>query len=185
MRGWWRRTRRLSTTSRAATRRRPGRSGTGRVAYWRTLTTDEGATFDKEVVIDAASITPHVTWGTNPAQVVPISGAVPDPEAMVDAGDREAAARALAYMGLVGGNADARDQRRHRLPGQLHELADRGLPGGCRRAGGAHRPRGPACAGCARVAPGQGAGRGRGPRQGVRGRRASSGASRAAPCAWP
>ena len=73
------------------------------VAYWRTLTTDDGATFDKEVVIDAASITPHVTWGTNPAQVVPISGAVPDPDAMVDAGDREAAARALAYMGLSAG----------------------------------------------------------------------------------
>jgi 3-isopropylmalate/(R)-2-methylmalate dehydratase large subunit len=73
------------------------------VAYWRTLTTDEGATFDKEVVIDAASITPHVTWGTNPAQVVPISSAVPDPDAMIDAGDREAAARALAYMGLSAG----------------------------------------------------------------------------------
>ncbi len=73
------------------------------VAYWRTLPTDEGAVFDKEVVIDAASITPHVTWGTNPAQVTPISGAVPDPSAMVDAGDREAAARALSYMGLAAG----------------------------------------------------------------------------------
>ena len=73
------------------------------VAYWRTLPTDEGATFDKEVVIDAATITPHVTWGTNPAQVVPISGSVPDPDAMADAGDREAAARALAYMGLTAG----------------------------------------------------------------------------------
>ncbi len=73
------------------------------VAYWRTLTTDDDATFDKEVVLDAASITPHVTWGTNPAQVVPISGAVPDPDAMVDAGDREAAARAQAYMGLSAG----------------------------------------------------------------------------------
>ncbi len=73
------------------------------VAYWRTLTTDEDATFDEEVVIDAASITPHVTWGTNPAQVVPISGSVPDPDAIVDAGDRESAARALAYMGLSAG----------------------------------------------------------------------------------
>ncbi len=73
------------------------------VEYWRTLTTDEGATFDKEVVIDAASITPHVTWGTNPAQVVPVSGSVPDPAAMEDPGDREAAARALAYMGLEAG----------------------------------------------------------------------------------
>jgi 3-isopropylmalate/(R)-2-methylmalate dehydratase large subunit len=73
------------------------------VAYWRTLPTDDGATFDKEVVIDAATITPHVTWGTNPAQVTPIAGAVPDPEAMADPGDREAAERALAYMGLTAG----------------------------------------------------------------------------------
>jgi 3-isopropylmalate/(R)-2-methylmalate dehydratase large subunit len=73
------------------------------LAYWHTLTTDEGATFDTEVVIDAATITPHVTWGTNPAQVVAISGSVPDPDAMADAGDREAAERALAYMGLQAG----------------------------------------------------------------------------------
>ena len=73
------------------------------VAYWRTLPTDEGATFDKEVVLDAAAITPHVTWGTNPAQVAPITGDVPDPDAMADPGDREAARRALAYMGLQAG----------------------------------------------------------------------------------
>ncbi len=72
-------------------------------AYWRTLPTDEGARFDKEVVIDAATITPYVTWGTNPAQVTAITGSVPDPEAMSDAGDREAAERALAYMGLTAG----------------------------------------------------------------------------------
>jgi 3-isopropylmalate/(R)-2-methylmalate dehydratase large subunit len=73
------------------------------LAHWRTLPTDEGATFDKEVVLDAATITPHVTWGTNPAQVAPISAAVPDPESMADPGDREAAERALAYMGLTAG----------------------------------------------------------------------------------
>ncbi len=73
------------------------------VSYWRTLTTDEGATFDKEVVIDAATISPHVTWGTNPAQVAPISGSIPDPDDMEDAGEREAAERALAYMGLRAG----------------------------------------------------------------------------------
>jgi 3-isopropylmalate/(R)-2-methylmalate dehydratase large subunit len=73
------------------------------VAYWRTLPTDEGATFDKEVVIDAATITPHVTWGTNPAQVTSISGSVPDPSALADAGDREAAERALADKGLTAG----------------------------------------------------------------------------------
>jgi 3-isopropylmalate/(R)-2-methylmalate dehydratase large subunit len=73
------------------------------VAYWRTLPGDEGATFDKEVVLDAAAITPHVTWGTNPAQVAPIAGSVPDPASMADPGDREAAERALAYMGLRAG----------------------------------------------------------------------------------
>jgi len=73
------------------------------VSYWRTLTTDEGATFDKEVVLDAATISPHVTWGTNPAQVAPISGSIPDPDDMEDAGEREAAERALAYMGLRAG----------------------------------------------------------------------------------
>jgi 3-isopropylmalate/(R)-2-methylmalate dehydratase large subunit len=73
------------------------------LASWRALPTDEGATFDKEVVLDAASITPHVTWGTNPAQVTAIAGAVPDPADMPDPGDREAAERALAYMGLAAG----------------------------------------------------------------------------------
>ena len=71
--------------------------------YWRTLGTDEGAVFDREVVLNAATLTPHVTWGTNPAQVTPISGQVPDPAAMDDPGEREAAERALAYMGLTAG----------------------------------------------------------------------------------
>ncbi len=73
------------------------------VGYWRTLPTDPGASFDKEVVLDAGDITPHVTWGTNPAQVAPIAGDVPDPVTMADPGDREAAERALAYMGLTAG----------------------------------------------------------------------------------
>ncbi|HEX3333744.1 MAG TPA: 3-isopropylmalate dehydratase large subunit [Acidimicrobiales bacterium] len=73
------------------------------LAQWRTLTTDEGAAFDKEVVLDAAAISPQVTWGTNPGQVTPISGSVPDPAAIVDAGDRAAAERALTYMGLEAG----------------------------------------------------------------------------------
>jgi 3-isopropylmalate/(R)-2-methylmalate dehydratase large subunit len=73
------------------------------VAYWRTLPTDEGAAFDKEVVIDAASLAPHVTWGTNPGQVVRLDGSVPDPDALPDAADRESALRALKYMGLAPG----------------------------------------------------------------------------------
>jgi 3-isopropylmalate/(R)-2-methylmalate dehydratase large subunit len=80
-----------------------GKAWDDALAYWLSLPTDEGGTFDKEVAIDATTITPHVTWGTNPAQVTPIGGSVPDPAAMVDAGDREAAERALAYMGLTAG----------------------------------------------------------------------------------
>ena len=57
----------------------PGQDWEDAVAYWRTLATDEGAVFDKEVVLDAAAISPHVTWGTNPAQVAPISGTDPRP----------------------------------------------------------------------------------------------------------
>ncbi len=72
---------------------------------WRSLPTDEGATFDKEVALDAAGLLPHVTWGTNPGQVVAIDGAVPDPDAFAEPAEREAAARALAYMGLQAGTA--------------------------------------------------------------------------------
>ena len=67
---------------------------------WRTLATDDGATFDREVVVDAATLRPHVSWGTNPAQVVAIDGVVPDPDKMLFADEADAARRALAYMGL-------------------------------------------------------------------------------------
>jgi 3-isopropylmalate/(R)-2-methylmalate dehydratase large subunit len=70
--------------------------------YWRTLPTDVDATFDKEVTLDATTLEPFVSWGTNPSQVIEISGAVPDPEAM-DAADRDTAQRALEYMGLTAG----------------------------------------------------------------------------------
>ena len=70
---------------------------------WRRLPSDPDATFDKEVTLDAASLRPHVSWGTNPGQVVPIDGAVPHPDAFAEAPAREAAARALAYMGLEAG----------------------------------------------------------------------------------
>src|SRR4051812_25771946 len=73
------------------------------VECWRTLHTDEGAVFDREVHIDAASLTPFVTWGTNPGQGLPISGAVPNPADFADEHERHAAAQALAYMGLEPG----------------------------------------------------------------------------------
>jgi 3-isopropylmalate/(R)-2-methylmalate dehydratase large subunit len=73
------------------------------VAYWKTLRTDDDAEFDAEVVLDAASITPFVTWGTNPGQGAPLSANVPDPADFEDEGDRVAAENALAYMGLTAG----------------------------------------------------------------------------------
>jgi 3-isopropylmalate/(R)-2-methylmalate dehydratase large subunit len=70
---------------------------------WRSLVTDADATFDKEVVLDGSTILPHVSWGTNPAQVAPIDALVPDPDSFAEASARDAAARALAYMGLTAG----------------------------------------------------------------------------------
>ncbi|MEK6620411.1 MAG: aconitase family protein, partial [Chloroflexota bacterium] len=65
---------------------------------WRGLATDPEAAFDREVVIDAGEMRPFVTWGTNPAQAVPIDGRIPDPDSLEDDGRREAARRALAYQ---------------------------------------------------------------------------------------
>jgi 3-isopropylmalate/(R)-2-methylmalate dehydratase large subunit len=73
------------------------------LAEWRRLPTDPGASFDKEVVLDASSLVPYVTWGTNPAQVTRIDGAVPDPASFENDHDEEAADRALEYMGLIAG----------------------------------------------------------------------------------
>ncbi|MFC0103116.1 3-isopropylmalate dehydratase large subunit [Sphingopyxis terrae] len=73
------------------------------VAYWRSLATDPGATYDKVVVIDAADIAPSVTWGTSPEDVVPITGIVPDPASFADPSKQAAAAKSLAYMGLEPG----------------------------------------------------------------------------------
>jgi 3-isopropylmalate/(R)-2-methylmalate dehydratase large subunit len=71
--------------------------------YWRSLRTDDDATFDREVVIDAAELTPFVTWGTNPGQGVPLGATVPDPEDFDEPVQRSAAERALEYMGLTAG----------------------------------------------------------------------------------
>jgi 3-isopropylmalate/(R)-2-methylmalate dehydratase large subunit len=73
------------------------------VAYWRTLTTDPGASYDKVVVINAADIAPSVTWGTSPEDVLPITGVVPDPMSFADPSKQEAAKKSLAYMGLEPG----------------------------------------------------------------------------------
>ncbi|MEM6474953.1 MAG: 3-isopropylmalate dehydratase large subunit [Pseudomonadota bacterium] len=73
------------------------------VAYWRTLHTDPGAEFDKSVVIEAADISPTVTWGTSPEDVVPIGGHVPSPDSFADESKRAAAQKSLDYMGLTPG----------------------------------------------------------------------------------
>jgi 3-isopropylmalate/(R)-2-methylmalate dehydratase large subunit len=73
------------------------------VAYWKSLATDPGATYDKTVVIDAADIAPSVTWGTSPEDVVPITGVVPAPDSFADPSKQSAAAKSLAYMGLEPG----------------------------------------------------------------------------------
>ena len=73
------------------------------VEWWRSLATDEGALFDKTVVIDAADIEPTVSWGTSPEDVVPIGGAVPAPESFSDPSKQQAARKSLDYMGLEPG----------------------------------------------------------------------------------
>ncbi|GAA1736419.1 3-isopropylmalate dehydratase large subunit [Aeromicrobium alkaliterrae] len=73
------------------------------VAYWKSLVTDDDAHFDKVVTIDASTVTPFVTWGTNPGQGVALSGSVPVPSEIEDANERVAAERALEYMGLTAG----------------------------------------------------------------------------------
>src|SRR5215475_6510749 len=73
------------------------------LAHWRTLRSDPDAVFDREVVLDAATLTPYVTWGTNPSQGGPLGGVVPDPASFADPGQRAAAEKALAYMGLAAG----------------------------------------------------------------------------------
>ncbi|MDQ3978494.1 MAG: 3-isopropylmalate dehydratase large subunit [Actinomycetota bacterium] len=67
---------------------------------WRSLATDPDAVFDRQVTLDASSLSPFVSWGTNPSQVVPIDAEVPDPESFSDPTQVEAARRALTYMGL-------------------------------------------------------------------------------------
>jgi 3-isopropylmalate/(R)-2-methylmalate dehydratase large subunit len=73
------------------------------VQAWKALVTDDDARFDAEVVIDAASLSPFVTWGTNPGQGLPLSASVPNPADIPDEGARVAAQNALEYMGLTAG----------------------------------------------------------------------------------
>jgi 3-isopropylmalate/(R)-2-methylmalate dehydratase large subunit len=75
------------------------------VARWRTLPTDEGATYDRELTIDTSTLEPMITFGTNPGMGIPISGAVPDPSSISDPAERETLAKALRYMDLPAGKS--------------------------------------------------------------------------------
>jgi 3-isopropylmalate/(R)-2-methylmalate dehydratase large subunit len=80
-----------------------GEDWTTALSYWETLVTDPDAKFDTEITIDASSLRPFVTWGTNPGQGLPLDQAVPDPQSFSDPVERKAVENALAYMGLVPG----------------------------------------------------------------------------------
>nr|WP_137726162.1 3-isopropylmalate dehydratase large subunit [Prescottella subtropica] len=80
-----------------------GRDWDEAVRYWSTLRTDDGAVFDQYLTLDGADVMPTVSWGTNPSQVVPLSGLVPDPDSCSDPRERVSAAEALRYMGLTAG----------------------------------------------------------------------------------
>jgi 3-isopropylmalate/(R)-2-methylmalate dehydratase large subunit len=75
------------------------------VSYWQSLPTDDGAVFDKEVTLKAAEIAPQVTWGTNPEEVAPIDGLIPDPKDAPNEDRRRMVQRSLDYMGLKPGMA--------------------------------------------------------------------------------
>jgi 3-isopropylmalate/(R)-2-methylmalate dehydratase large subunit len=80
-----------------------GRAWEHALEDWRSLATDEGAAWDREVALDATGLRPHVSWGTNPGQVVPIDGVVPSPDDFDDVTAKEGVARALEYMGISAG----------------------------------------------------------------------------------
>ena len=80
-----------------------GKAWDAAIRYWQTLSSDDGAHFDREIRLDAAKLPPLVTWGTNPEQVVAVTGRVPRLEDIADEHKRRAAERSLAYMGLKGG----------------------------------------------------------------------------------
>ena len=79
------------------------------MVYWRTLKSDEGASFDKTISLDAAQIKPQITWGTSPEMVAAIDGKVPDPSRITDIVKRHDMEHALKYMGLAPNTPDQRN----------------------------------------------------------------------------
>src|SRR3954451_24437486 len=93
------------------------------LTYWRTLKTDEGATFDREITVDAGAVSPVVTWGTNPGQVVPVTEVVPEPRTETDE-------RSLVYMDLRGGTPiqEVKLDRVFMAPSTTARTGPRGAP---------------------------------------------------------
>ena len=120
-----------------AVRAAPATAGTRRLRRGATCAATTGAAYDRVVTIDAATLEPTVTWGTTPAQSVPVTGRVPDPESFDDAAERESAVRALAYMGLEPGTRDRGHHAGHRLHRLVHQRPHRGP---ARRGRDARRP---------------------------------------------
>ena len=92
------------------------------VARWRTLPTDDGATYDREIAIDANTLEPMITFGTNPGMGISINGLVPDPADVADPQERETLAKALRYMDLAGGQAAGGASGERGVHRELHQF---------------------------------------------------------------
>ena len=102
---------------------RRAQRGTRRFAEWSKLPTDPGAKFDRELVIDAATLVPYVSWGTSPGMVAPVTASVPDPAAAATEQERKSFERALEYMDLKAGTPLEDVVDRPRLYWLLHQRA--------------------------------------------------------------
>ncbi len=140
------------------------------VADWRTLYSEDDAVWDRQVVLDAASITPHVTWGTNPGQVASIDAVIPGPSDFDNPTTQENVAASARVHGPRGRHPHPRRGGRHRVHRVVHQQPHRRPPGSRGRDAGPHRHRATRDGG-AREPRREGPGGRRGPRSGLRGRR--------------